>query len=338
MAQNFYIDQAELDTDQMKLLQMQLGNLVVEGCAGSGKSILALWKAKQIQDTNAGSYKIIVFTKALYKYMLAGVKECGLNINNVLYHWEWEKRYNKESADYLIVDEVQDFTPSDVDDFVSHANKAVIFFGDTAQSIYQGLPNRQAPVPDMKFVADKVNVASQYLQTNHRLPKTIARIAQNVSSQPDSRFVDRCKKEGTEKPHKVQCDSFEEQMDKIISVIQNRDLDDVGILLPSNPDAKRAYEYLSAKGIASEVRYRAEGGDFMNLDFNSTNPKIMTYHSAKGMQFETVFLPNCEISGNNYRNPLYVAMTRSTDKLYVLYTNTLSNFLDHPVSLNYWAE
>ena len=30
------------------------------------------------------------------------------------------------------------------------------------------------------------------------------------------------------------------------------------------------------------------------LDFDSTNPKIMTYHSAKGLQFEAVFLPFIE--------------------------------------------
>ena len=62
-----------------------------------------------------------------------------------------------------------------------------------------------------------------------------------------------------------------------------------------------------------------------NLNFTSTNPKVMTYHSAKGLQFETVFLPYIEnFSGNESdRKALYVAMTRTYRDLYVMYTSAL---------------
>ena len=62
-----------------------------------------------------------------------------------------------------------------------------------------------------------------------------------------------------------------------------------------------------------------------SLNFTSTNPKVMTYHSAKGLQFETVFLPYIEkFSGNESdRKALYVAMTRTYRNLYVMYTSAL---------------
>ena len=56
----------------------------------------------------------------------------------------------------------------------------------------------------------------------------------------------------------------------------------------------------------------------------------MTYHSAKGLQFETVFLPYIEnFSGNESdRKALYVAMTRTYRNLYVMYSSILPSPLN----------
>ena len=55
---------------------------------------------------------------------------------------------------------------------------------------------------------------------------------------------------------------------------------------------------------------------------------VMTYHSAKGLQFRAVFLPCCEEESlSTFSNPLYVAMTRTYQSLYVLYTGRLAPVL-----------
>ena len=96
----------------------------------------------------------------------------------------------------------------------------------------------------------------------------------------------------------------------------------------SNKDVKAVYEQLKAMGGNYELRYN-DKEDFRNchdsLNFASTNPKVMTYHSAKGLQFETVFLPYIEkISGQDSdRKALYVAMTRTYRNLYVMYSQRL---------------
>ncbi len=49
----------------------------------------------------------------------------------------------------------------------------------------------------------------------------------------------------------------------------------------------------------------------------------MTYHSAKGLQFDIVILPMYNgASDNESRKALYVAMTRTMHKLFVLYSTT----------------
>ena len=62
----------------------------------------------------------------------------------------------------------------------------------------------------------------------------------------------------------------------------------------------------------------------MDLDFHSSNPKIMTWWCAKGLQFKDVFIPGCE-KRTDKRAALYVAMTRCRERLYLGYTSSLSS-------------
>ena len=76
---SFYVKDSELDDYQVKVINKKTDNsYIVKGCAGSGKSILALWKAKQIQDEHKGTYLYIVFTKALMQYMADGISQVGI--------------------------------------------------------------------------------------------------------------------------------------------------------------------------------------------------------------------------------------------------------------------
>jgi superfamily I DNA and RNA helicase len=121
---NFYVKDSELDDYQVKIINKRTDNsFIVKGCAGSGKSILALWKAKQIQNESKGSYQIIVFTKALKQYMADGISQVGINSRNVDYLWHYQNRSGCPSSDYIIVDEAQDFSKEDILLFKSKAKK-----------------------------------------------------------------------------------------------------------------------------------------------------------------------------------------------------------------------
>ena len=134
---SFYVKDSELDDYQVKVINKKTDNsYIVKGCAGSGKSILALWKAKQIQDEHKGTYLYIVFTKALMQYMADGISQVGIPQRNVDYHWHWQNKAGCPSADYIIVDEAQDFSKEDIELFRSKARKALLLYGDSAQQLY----------------------------------------------------------------------------------------------------------------------------------------------------------------------------------------------------------
>lgn len=139
-------------------------------------------------------------------------------------------------------------------------------------------------------------------------------------------------------PRFIKYDCQNSQIEAIHRIIKKNNLEDVAILLPHNPDVINIHRQLSALGGNYEMKYNNKE-DFRNsidtLDFDSTNPKIMTYHSAKGLQFEAVFLPFIEDyeeiddHGKSSRKALYVAMTRTYRYLYVMYTDCLPSPLSN---------
>jgi superfamily I DNA/RNA helicase len=63
--------------------------------------------------------------------------------------------------------------------------------------------------------------------------------------------------------------------------------------------------------------------DFTNLDL----PSILTYHSAKGTEFDNVFIPFADEHNSLSRNPFYVAVTRSSNRVFITYSRKLTNLL-----------
>jgi superfamily I DNA/RNA helicase len=175
----------------------------------------------------------------------------------------------------------------------------------------------------MEEIAVITGFQTEQLVFNHRLPKKVARLAQCISSTDDD-LEGRCKVEGVEKPKILRYSSFEDQLDAISEIVKNRNFEDVGIFFRNNADVERAYYYLKRKGLNVEAKFNQT----IDLNFNSDNPKLMTYYSSKGLQFEAVFLPECSCSNDDDRNPLYVALTRTYQSLYVMHSGNLSSFFD----------
>ena len=332
---SFYVKDSELDDYQVKVINKKTDNsYIVKGCAGSGKSILALQKAKQIQEGGKGSYLYVVYTKALRQYMSDGIKQIGLRESNVVNFdacFQWGRNnygelqrgvWKKGSYDYVIVDEAQDFSRDDIELLKSKARKALLVYGDTAQQLYKFLKDKQTV--SMEDIQYFTKFPVEQWVFNHRLPKKIARVAQYLNSESDE-LEERCTEEGTEKPKILEYNTKQEQFAAIANLIKNKGMEDVGILFRNNKEVDEAYDYFTNKGIEVEAKsYRHKD----ELDFTSDNPKLMTYHSSKGLQFENVFIPECTAEGADDRNPLYVAITRTYRSLYIMHSGNLSCFFD----------
>ena len=331
MKKDWMVKESELDDDQIRVLSATLDkSCVVSGCAGSGKSVLALIKAQRIQKERGGNYEIIVYTKALCQYMNSGRKELGLK-NDIYYHWEWTNKHHRPSADYVIVDEIQDFTQEEISEFINATKKNFFFFGDTAQSIYEGLKDTLS-VEAIGYMLPMSQRPKEWgLYRNYRLPVSVARFVQNVGvGLPE--FEEAIYKSPIRNtvPCVLQYGNTQEQIAAIKRIINRNDLEDVAILLPDNESVKQVSSYLTNMDVNHELKYQDSNNwhnNVENLNFNTTNPKVMTYHSAKGLQFETVFLPCVNSSAERNRKALYVAMTRTYKDLYVMYSGSMPDVL-----------
>lgn len=334
------IKESQLDDDQIAVLTATLDkSCIVTGCAGSGKSVLALIKAQRIQKERGNNYKIIVFTKALCQYMNSGRQELGLR-NQFLYHWHWKNRLDCSSADYLIVDEIQDFEEEEIQEFIDATGKHFFFFGDTAQSIYDGLKSTMN-VEDINDLMPRGGKAKTFpLYRNYRLPIKVAKLAQHVGVDLPPFNPATYKSPENAKPYFIRYSSLDEQLKAIARIIRDRGLTDVAVLVPHNEMVRDIWQKLCNLGLDCEVRYN-DKENWRNsqdtLNFSTTNPKVMTYHSAKGLQFETVFLPALEdfeddgYNDNSHRKSLYVAMTRTYRLLFMTYSGGLEDPLSDVV-------
>ena len=402
-SEEFFIDYSELDPIQQDIINRKHEqNLVVSGTAGSGKSLIALHKAKQLSQE---SYAVIVYTKALRRYFATGLKTLGLTN---IFHWEdWQRMSDKPHVKYLIVDECQDFFKDEIDEMMQYGDYC-LFFGDTSQSIMGFRRPKEDLLHGTQSVeetAKSLNCSIDWLCFNYRLTKEVADVVLKVGEPnimiptlfkgnvTDYKTEDR-KYTLTNVPY-VAIESgngiligdyyigrkksniynpvvfvrhgespkfineyngsdnrsnFNAQLDRIIEIIRNTQLTNVAILLPFNfKESAENYrkgtkisepiDYLSVEYVKEYIRaiipcefqYSSTPYEDMNLNFRSTNPKIMTYWVAKGLQFKDVFIPGCENEVLNKRDKyqaVAVAMSRCSERLYVCYSGKLCKIFD----------
>ena len=322
------LDSLTPDRHQQIIINMSAERTaVVKGIAGSGKSLTLLKKAKQV-STFTDSYAIIVYTKSLKQFFVDELAEIGQTRNHVYYFKEW-LRSTKPNYKYMFIDECQDFNAKEIDDFRSHGQYCW-FFGDTNQSIME-FPNHS--VQSVEETAKQLKVHPQDLCINHRLTKENAKVGEYIF--PSSNLSFACIKHGP-KPRLIKTMS---QLDKIIELVKNG-LIDVGILVYYNDQVTKIRDYFQLHGVPVQWKQYDE----MDIDFKSTSPKIITWHCAKGLQFNDVFIPCCGL--NEYKqyvpfniepmvdkkSALYVATTRPLENLYLIYSDNLAPTLPNPSS------
>lgn len=241
--------------------------------------------------------------------------------------------------DYLIADEGQDFS---IDAYkiklCPHARRSLTVFGDSAQQMLRksSVPGKSyKPGSSMSEIAQALgnSYKCMTLECNYRVPISIAKFAQRIMGGMVDLVSNNRRGMDGPRPTIIKCQSKEAELDAIIGRIQVEDLDDVAILVESNEQAIFANNYLNDKGIKTQTFFRT--GDEVpfntinTLDFSNEDlPCVLTYYSAKGSEFDNVFIPFASNENKCGRNAFYVACTRSSRNLVILYSGAQIRYLD----------
>ncbi|MDE5886509.1 MAG: AAA family ATPase [Muribaculaceae bacterium] len=318
------VDESSMDDDQLDLIEYTNDkSMLVAGCAGSGKSVIAMHKAEQLY-AQGEDVILIAYTKSLNAFMRVDKPDASFRF---YYHYQW-KKMNMPKADYIIVDEIQDFTREEIQEFIDAAKKCFLFFGDTAQSIYRQYGKHTMTIAQ---IAEMTGLNTLQLFNNYRLPRPVAKITQNYVGVDVPEYKEKVyQNKEMELPRFIHSSTMEEEFSYISQIIRQHPDKSIGILYHSNEAVLQMNKQMLERGIQCEFKYNDTEGEkhyISNLNFKTLIPKIMTYHSAKGLQFDIVILPQYNgASDVESRKALYVAMTRTMYKLYVLYlTQELSS-------------
>lgn len=342
-----------LTEDQQTAVQSSFAkNRIIIGGPGSGKTLVLLHRARLAvaQGTPTESVKVFVYTKLLKQYLQQGLSDLGLTEEVVstfdgyclsLFD-EYVRGPRPKNADnyidfealreailekfkstnqsplleVVLVDEGQDLTETAIK-ILKHVAKHVTVAMDSRQQLY-GV--EMTP----KIAAASLGVPNQAasLLTAYRCTQLIVDIAASfIPDEAESakfRASNLLPLEGVETPVAIQFSTDEEEWDKLARALEERALlnQTSAILCPTNYWVSRVQKELASRGVPTS-------GD-ADADFTDLQPEILTFHKAKGLTVDAVFLPG--LLDSRFRgfgsdeliaNILFVGLTRATRYLWL---------------------
>ncbi len=340
-----------LDESQQDVLR-QCGNLTdqpkwIEGFAGSGKTVLLIHAIQNYLQRNPNNKVcIIVFTHALIDLLKSGIAPEFRDRIPVMTYLNFVNN-DKSHYDFIVVDEVQDI-PESILTVIRNRTDSLVVGGDDAQSIYESgssagkieqilQPSRLKLPVVYRLTRKIINVVRSILPDNNMITATSGRmeeiqvtLARAATREAELTWVWQQAKRFTETGHPS------------VVLLPNHDAvqgfmcfvaDQEKILSPHFPTDqwKKNTDYSFAnnhfKTPSSSTCLQYLGNKYGALEDSDSRPivYVMTYHSAKGLDFRTVFLPLLIPGTIFWRNSdidrrlFFVGATRSRRDLFMSY-------------------
>lgn len=345
---NWMVTINKLDPEQRVVLDNLLkvkSSHWIRGFAGSGKSILLIHSLRETLVTNPQATACVVaFTHSLKDMLQSGLPDNSRHIPVMTYH---EFKSSPRRYDYIFVDEVQDLEPYILTLLQSSCSK-LIMAGDEEQSIYE---QRVSP----EFIQASTSPSIHSLSIVHRLTEKLRKIVATILPKSKVHSARQGKPTADVKITLANASKHEDEMRWVWQNAQRftRAGDPVCILLSKHrlvqdfitfvcnetrvgtPSFKgergqRDYDacnqHLASKGVI--LRYLGNSHGSLVESDRERIVYVMTYHSSKGLDFETVFLPGLDENVSIFnrddepmeRRLFYVAATRSRRNLFISYT------------------
>ena len=288
---------------------------VVIGPPGSGKTLLAVYYLRNLYLNKTGSVSLLIFTNVLHRFIQSGLEELELPVELAELAFEYNRQ--PKERDYLIIDEFQDFPLKEmlnrkssgaIGVFLNYTKKGMLLTGDGRQRVYDHCWKRK----ELKNLLDiratrneqlesKISVLTQH----YRIAKAIADVAAALLPLEEAEQLRKntLNEDVEAQAWKRQLPNISEKAGYIKAVVRNRGLSSVGVLVWNKDQGEHIYRALFDAGASVFNCITTDGKK--TVDFNDSTIKVMTVHSAKGVQFDCVFLPFGE-SEPYKRDLLYV--------------------------------
>ena len=322
-----HLELRQLSSEQRTVMDQPFDrNVVIEGGPGTGKTTLAVQRAEMLV-TEGYSTLVLVYSRPLMRFIQNSqpktnwetVEFYTLNADGTKdYHefnseytvstylswlnslfWQrfgrgypvldnsdpdWETIEKELSSlgriyDQIIVDEGQDFPVPLLRSLKSLASTVMVFM-DSHQAI-------EKTKTAASVAAYALDASTYHLGRNFRSTKEISEFSDLFRVKHDA---EPGGDPSGQLPAVITCISYEDQVNKMLEIIRAFNYRSVGIILDTKP-AKKLYEIMKKRldGKAHVQLY--EPHTYRDFDFDRNEVKIITYGTAKGLEFDVVILP-----------------------------------------------
>ena len=234
------------------------------------------------------------------------------DISPILYIKNYILGIDKKSVKYLVVDELQDYSPVQLELINSIFDCPKTVLGDISQCIEKIIEPSDLPKYANIIGADEILT----LNKTYRSTKEITEFSNKIKK-INANSVERHGKQ----PQIQVFDSIDDEISCIENIVkQNSKYQSIAIICKTENDAKQYYDKLNN---LDELVLMQENSNMSNL-------MIMPASLAKGLEFDMVIIPNVSTACyNNFldKNLLYVSCTRALHELYLTSPSNLTKFL-----------
>jgi len=305
----------ELTIEQQAVLYEE-NPIALSGGAGTGKSVVSLYKHINNIDALNKTSMIVTYTKTLHHYLLKTARI--LSSEAWKYIWTSHVIYTHSGnwkIDEIIIDEAQDLTFEHLQDMKRYA-KYISYGADFNQKLYN--TNLTKNNVDTLFP----NNERYHLEENFRNTKEIIDFTKAVI--PNFKINADIEKKG-KKPRLFVGNN---QIEKILELIEDfsKEKENIVILLPFIKNVENYYDDLKDKINCS---YYHNNKNEENFDMK--NIHITTFKSSKGLEFDAVIIPefqnylyNIQHMDTVSENDYYVAFTRAKKNLFLISSKKLN--------------
>jgi len=335
----------ELSKEQDGVYGLPLeGNFLVTGPPGTGKTVMALYRSALLRRQQRPAH-LLTYSRLLSRYVRSATDSLQIDETAVatMHSWLarfWLKNYHKrvpslapyrhdwqtifasmkrlppKEAPDLLIDEGQDL-PKEFYIMARLVSEHLTVFADENQR----MTDTNSTLADIRAHAGIDDDGVRTLTRNYRNTREIAAFSARFYTGLPSGIPDLPERTG-EPPRLESYPSLAAEVDAIVRYTATNDDLEVGVLLPSKKLVKSFYNRLKGK-VAVPIRYYLSGEN-ASIAFDDPGVTILTYQSAKGLEFDTVFLAalnQVTLSPDlpETRMQYYVLTSRARDRLFLSY-------------------
>jgi superfamily I DNA and RNA helicase len=365
MSDTWWVKSSQLSPEQRDIVGItDLKNRLVLGPPGSGKTNILLLRAKYLIADKKPDVQIIVFTKALRRFVATGRDYYGVAADKIITSTKWSHNllrdlggnpnppadftearnyYSEEIAklvnqkkidklhDAILLDEAQDYTFAEIQMFAKVA-KHLFAVADSRQQIYSATDD---PVEALKKLVDHTHE----LRSHYRCGRKICELADALRKYTTLHkpLVDSMMYDEGEYPSSVTCDSgsLRAQCDLIVHRLTDQMRvypgQFLGIACPRRDGVARILAELHRHSqIARHVCQVKEDAEAFD---GQKNICLGTIHDMKGLELRALHVPEADTLRDmpHPRNLAFTAVTRAKTSLSFYHEGDMVGYLDSAI-------